>query len=522
MKVFFLWAGVIFAITLFSLLIINKNKSGGSKFRVKLTALFVLFVFIPAILFVIFSANLITKSMDMLLVPGLDDVLSRSLDTVRKQAEQRGVDFLLNTGLSQWNLPIMEKYGIYGAAYFVKEKEVWVRKSTVFQKENSLPDSVIFPQNGSTGITDSSKIYSRLFMHKQTPFIQVVLIRGNEFKEVYYRVPEYVLKTRDKLTKTIEIQSTLSFFKKSILEKNVIWSLAVLVFGLLIFLSFYAARKIADQISRPVNALVTGMEKVKDGDLSYSVKINTKDEFRFLSDSFNSMIKDLKLSREKLKEAERVAAWQQVARAISHEIKNSLTPVMLSIKRIKNYFDDKNMPENVKESFYAVEDELRSLSGISAEFSDFARLPKPDKNDLDINEIVSSVVMFMQPVADKIELSGSYDAQLPRIYADRDQIKRVLINLIKNSIEACRPGDKIVVKTDVSDKAPFSVKLTIKDTGTGMDQETVKRVFEPDFTTKKKGTGLGLVIVRKIISDHEGKIEVRSKTGEGTVFTVYL
>ncbi|MCD6117979.1 ATP-binding protein, partial [bacterium] len=110
----------------------------------------------------------------------------------------------------------------------------------------------------------------------------------------------------------------------------------------------------------------------------------------------------------------------------------------------------------------------------------------------------------------------------PQINADRKQIKRVIINLVKNSIEACKSGDQIKLLTMPSDKNEYSVKLVVSDSGSGMDEDILGKIFNPDFTTKRKGTGLGLVIISKIIEDHGGKIEVSSVKNQGTTIVIYL
>lgn len=523
MKFFIIWIFIILGITLSFLLLIWKKDGRNSVFRLKLTALFIMFVVVPTVPLAFFSANLLTHSVNMLLLPGMSDVLSKSVDTIRRQAEERGSNFLTDFTPVQWSEFLLNQHKIDGAISCKFKKGVISKELSIKASEINLPDSVLTGFIKRPDKLVPGQAVSRLFDYKGAScLIMAIMHEDSSLSEIYYTVPPYMVETKNKISRAIEIQSTLSILKNSIIEKNIIWSIAVIFIGLLIFLSFYFAKKLATQIDRPVRKLVSGMEKARRGDLFTYVNINSRDEFKFLGDSFNNMIEDLKISREKLAAAERIAAWRQAARAISHEIKNSLTPISLSLRRIRNYCKENNLPENVRESISTVEEELNALEAMASEFSEFARMPEPDKELININDVASSVIMLMQPFSGRVEIKASLDPGIPQINADRKQIKRVIINLVKNSIEACKSGDQIKLLTMPSDKNEYSVKLVVSDSGSGMDEDILGKIFNPDFTTKRKGTGLGLVIISKIIEDHGGKIEVSSVKNQGTTIVIYL
>jgi len=234
------------------------------------------------------------------------------------------------------------------------------------------------------------------------------------------------------------------------------------------------------------------------------------------------MIQDLNTSRQKLIQAERLTAWQEVARRISHEIKNSLTPISISLRRLRNHFQGKSLPPNISESLKAVEEELLTLERMAAEFSEFARMPQPQKTPLDLNEIVRSSVRLAEPTAGSVKIETTLSPDLPSIPADREQMKRLLNNLIKNAVEACHDTGTVIVTTRWSESPGHTITLEIQDHGEGMDEETLEKIFHPYFTTKKKGTGLGLTIVQKIVEDHSGKIQISSEKGKRTRVTIHL
>ena len=241
-----------------------------------------------------------------------------------------------------------------------------------------------------------------------------------------------------------------------------------------------------------------------------------------LARAFNQMIEDLRVSREKLIQAERLAAWQQVARQISHEIRNSLTPISVSLRRFRTHLEKEGDPKKVPEILKTIQEEIRTMESMAAEFSDFARMPAPKKSTTDLNELIQSVVRLMSPATGQVNIKTQLAPDLPDIETDGDLIKRLLNNLIKNAVEASHDTGTVTVTTASTDGSPHRIILTVEDRGEGMDEETLENIFQPYYTTKRGGTGLGLVIVRKIVEDHGGEISVKSEKDAGTRFSVHL
>jgi len=231
------------------------------------------------------------------------------------------------------------------------------------------------------------------------------------------------------------------------------------------------------------------------------------------------MADDLKTSQEKLVQAERLAAWQGVARRVSHEIKNTLTPIQLSLRRLSSqlYPDDENITDN---SLITIQEEVESLRRLAEEFTQFARMPQIKPQQADLNEIIRSLVTLIEAEPHGISIKMNLDSNFPSLELDRDHIRRALQNLIKNSIEASKPGSTIFIETKKLTEKERKGKIEIHDHGTGMESEALSKIFEPYYTTKQRGMGLGLSIVKRIIEDHDGKIEIKSTPGKGTQVTI--
>lgn len=230
--------------------------------------------------------------------------------------------------------------------------------------------------------------------------------------------------------------------------------------------------------------------------------------------------------------AQRSAAWAEVARRLAHEIKNPLTPIQMAMDTLRKTWRKKHpsFDEILEESTQTVLEEADRLKRIVSEFSDFARMPKPDFQRVDLNELVSSALALYQGA---VPIERALAAGLPAIDADRGQLSQVLLNLVENARDAlaaaaadaggAASAPRIVVSTRPGDGAD-RVALVVEDNGPGVPSERKDKVFAPYFTTKQArgGTGLGLAIVHRIVSDHGGRISVGDAPGGGARFTIEL
>ncbi|MEK7791226.1 MAG: ATP-binding protein, partial [Deltaproteobacteria bacterium] len=222
----------------------------------------------------------------------------------------------------------------------------------------------------------------------------------------------------------------------------------------------------------------------------------------------------------KLAKAERAAAWREVARRVAHEIKNPLTPIKLSAQRLRRKYlsSTDSVFDECTQMIITQVDELKELVD---EFSNFAKLPQVNLKPSQLSPIVKEAMAVYQEAHRHIAFEIKIDRDLPHLDLDRDQIKRVFINLIDNSVSAMTGGGRIVIAARYH-PALQSVVVEVSDTGSGIPDGIKARIFDPNFSTKEGGTGLGLTIVKKIILDHQGYVRVVDNRPKGTKFIIEL
>ncbi len=277
------------------------------------------------------------------------------------------------------------------------------------------------------------------------------------------------------------------------------------------------------RVTRPVEALATAAGEVARGNWTARVEVESTDEIGLLAESFNQMTRELLEQKERLLQAERVAAWRELARRLAHELKNPLFPLQITVENLRRAREahPAQFDEVFEESTRTLLEELANLRGIVARFSDFARMPAPQKQMVDLNEIVRSVARLIEAQLSRqqIRLAEDLEPTLPRIQADPEQLKRAIQNLAVNAIDAMPDGGTLSLR---SRRTGQGVAIEVADTGSGLTPEECARLFTPYYTTKHHGTGLGLAIVQSVVSDHGGRIRVDSQPGRGATFRIDL
>jgi len=299
------------------------------------------------------------------------------------------------------------------------------------------------------------------------------------------------------------------------------WIVFALAAALL--LGSYFSRKITDPIVRLSHAA----EAIGGGDLEVQVAGGGNDEIGRLVGAFNEMVGEIRESRERVARAERVAAWREAARRIAHEIKNPLFPMQMAMETLRKAFKNQHpeLPSIAEESTTVVLEEIRSISRMVSEFSEFARLPRPKIERTEPVRILEHARTLYGTLPSHIALrieTGGVDGAV--VAADQEQIARAMINLVKNAIEALgeAPGTITLAAQAARRAARDGVSLEVRDTGPGLSDEVKEKLFAPYFTTKPEGTGLGLSIVERIVTEHDGAIDVESEPGKGSTFRIWL
>lgn len=275
-------------------------------------------------------------------------------------------------------------------------------------------------------------------------------------------------------------------------------------------------------LSRPLDVLLRATRKLKAGDLDYRVS-GLQEEFAELGSALNDMSSALKDHIANLRRAERMAMLGQLSAGLAHEIKNPLAGIKAAMEVLAA---ESTMPADDKEILRKVQREVERVESLMKTFLNFARPPKPQPANVDINALVSSsLTLYGRGPSGRKEdarITVSTDLRpLPVIATDPMQLEQVLVNLVFNAFEAMPDGGLLTIRTR-HDESARRVRIEVADSGKGIAAPNLAKIFEPFFTTKPKGTGLGLAISRQLIEQQGGALSVTSKEGSGTVFTIEL
>ena len=291
----------------------------------------------------------------------------------------------------------------------------------------------------------------------------------------------------------------------------------IIIVSLLLFLSITIAIRFSSRFFISINNLISASKEIGKGNIDIKVpEVKADKEIELLNSNFNSMIQRLKHQQEKLLISERHEAWSSVARKLAHEIKNPLTPIQLIIDNLRskylNNIDSENK-ELYEGNLNIINSQIKQIENLVNEFSDFARMPKPLMKENNLNNIINNNIKLLNKLNNKIEIKFTTSKNKDIfLLCDLEQMNRVIFNVIKNSIDSI--SEKYLKNTDFKGlinieifKRNEYIGIIIFDNGTGFKNKKKEELIKPYFTTKKNGSGLGLSIVNKIITDHNGEIK---------------
>jgi two-component system, NtrC family, nitrogen regulation sensor histidine kinase NtrY len=326
-----------------------------------------------------------------------------------------------------------------------------------------------------------------------------------------------------------------SLERETALEKSVA-KVSLLIAGLGVLVGIIGGGFVAARLSRPIKKLASAAAEIGQGNWDVRVEPGSQDEIGKLASAFNQMTAELMTQRERLVQSERVAAWRELARRLAHELKNPLFPLQITVENLLRARENTpdQFDEVFRESTATLLEEIANLKTIIGRFSDFSRMPAPQLQAVDLDDLIRGVVQLVQgqlargPARIETELQLG---DLPAVSGDPVLLRRVVENLVLNAIDAMPQGGKLTFRTtldrvdglDHSDgQRHKSAIFELADTGQGLTPEECGRLFTPYYTTKQHGTGLGLAIVQSVVSDHGGQISVTSAKNRGTTFHIEL
>lgn len=369
---------------------------------------------------------------------------------------------------------------------------------------------------------------------------------SQESFEVYHKTPvfSYAFPLKDRRGRSIGgvcvLQHT-SFMEEEIRKAkwSILLTLLILVGGIMALILVMTKH----WISKPISRLMQGIQELGKGNLDFQIDLQGKDEPSQLAQAFNQMASDLRKAQEKiireantrlgleesLRRSEKLAIIGQLASGLAHEIGTPLNIISgraeLTMKKVKGQKEAEKNLEIISLQSEKISKIIRQLLG-------FVRKKPPEKRRLNLSALLETTLEFLDPQIQrqKIQLSKEVKSPLPWVMGDPDQLQQVFSNLIVNAIQSMPEGGELRISVGVEETSKKGLEdepwdyliVHIEDTGVGMDQETLENIFNPFFTTKDTGTGLGLMVSQGILQDHEGWIEAESEKGKGSSFKVYL
>jgi len=490
--------------------------------RSKFIVIFLLVTFLPVLPLVYLAEFFLKKTMSLTLQRPMAEGLSSALELVSAQmnTELRKLAARLhwvkslnqNSPAANWN------WGIQNPIRFISPEDSvqlalidaggvilksWPETSKInFEKsvlQNGLPaDSLV-----NAGADSSA--------------VRLALRLSNDMRPAVWLMGEKVIseKMQQRFKAVISAAQMREYLdlKETELRESLLLSFLIL-YAPMLLISLAAGWYLARRITAPLAELSTGVQQLAAGKWQHRVAIRSQDEIGRVGRAFNQMVENLRRQQEQVIGLEKMAAWREIARVLAHEIKNPLTPMQLMVRQIQDEYkgEDETYRQTLAEGCRIIDEEIEQLRQLVREFSDFARMPELHLAPGQFNELAAEVARLYSQRPIELQLASN----LPALHFDWEAMRRVLINLIENAMQASATA-RITLRT-FYDAGENQIGFAVEDTGPGIPPENLARIFEPYFSTKKSGVGLGLAIVKRIIEEHGGAIAVSSEVGRGSSF----
>ena len=534
---------IILFVTFFFILIFLEIKNSlkvdinvdGSKANKKYITFFSLFTLIPSILISVFSLFLFSFALEKyfdkkitLAVNNSYEIAKNYVEDIRNKIESDIV--LMSLDLNK-NISIFYNNPSRFKNFLTTQK--YIRDVDEIHLIDSSGNLIMSTNQSNQEFTPPNKKALEMVFNDERP-LKIINAFENKSAAIqkltaYIDTYVYVIKFLDEEISNYltESEEAINFYYRVEDERTGIKISFILIYivivSLLLFLSISIAIKFSSRFFSSISNLIFASYKIGQGNLDIKVpEIQTDKELETLNKNFNFMIDQLREQQEKLLLQERHEAWSTIARKLAHEIKNPLTPIQLTIDRLKNKYSsliDLNDKDSFNSHLKTIHKQIDQIESLVNEFSDFARMPKPILKKNNLINIIKDNILLLNEIDNTVQINLKNDQNEYFLICDSEQISRVFFNLVKNSIESTQEraskNPNLLKKIDIviENKNDY-ITLIITDNGIGFSDENLNNILKPYYTTKKKGTGLGLSIVNKIINDHNSKINF-TKQKEG-------
>ena len=523
---------------IYKIYIENKKNKIGSETNIRYITLFSLFTLVPSLVVAIFSLLIFNYGVQNYFDDQIKSAVSNSYDVAKSYLDDNKKNIksdviLMSVGLNRsseffYSNPNRFSAVIRAEKILRRIDDIYLIDSTgnILLSDSNQTKNFTIPseENYDVALTGNPAFVSNTEANKT-----VALMKLNTLVDTYLYISRNIDPNTIKYLN--ETEQAVSFYysieNKQTGIKITFAIIYIILVTLLLFLSTILAISFASRLTKPIINLIAASKDISKGLLETKVpEIESDKEFMMLNKNFNNMIERLRKQQDKLLISERHEAWETVARKLAHEIKNPLTPIQLSIDRLRDKYaktlnqKDKNFEGYLK----TINRQIKEIEKLVNEFSNFARMPRPIFKKINLFELINKTVSFIK-ISSKFKINLVSFSKKIFVNADEGQLNRVFINLLKNSEEAITekigeiPNYKGKIDIEIDEDNDY---IVVKLTDNGIGVPNTKQIMTPYFTTKREGTGLGLPIVSKIISEHSGEFTIKKNNESGINIKISL
>jgi two-component system nitrogen regulation sensor histidine kinase NtrY len=485
----------------------RKNQWTGLSLAIRIQLVFIALVFVSLVAFG-FGSGIFVKNQYQEYTTQLirEKMRSVEIEIMQKLGDEKNLSIVEHGNFMEY---ILKKF----ATVFVTDINLYDKNGYMLSSSRPKIYNI-----GLVGEQINSKAWNELTVNKKSEYIHQESIGKLEYLSAY--LPFY--SQEGKLLAYLNLQH---FGQQKGFEDQIQQFLVAImnVFVLLLALSILSAIFISNWLTALLRVLQQNFSKIELGKYNKPISYSADDEIGTLVKEYNQKLEELAFTAQQLAQSERESAWREMAKQVAHEIKNPLTPMKLGLQHLQRVFDpkDPNAADKIAKVTASMIEQIDALTNIANEFSNFAKMPLPKNEVIEINKLIENVITVFEKESDVLfEFINSN--QPIYLTGDRDMILRVFNNIIKNAIQAIPSDQKGKISVELKTNDSKKCLISISDNGKGISEEIQSKLFIPYFTTKSTGTGLGLAMVKQIIELHHGSITFTSTENVGTLFKIEL